>query len=281
MKRSWISTKSNFEINYLSRYKDPGLLEQILKRIVDTADEAGFTTPKQLHQVPGWDSEAAKYLEDCDIIRFNSYVRFLDPVFQDWFKHIYWDYIKEEIPMDESELDFAGTTAKRLVNDIGFLFQRLVRMVITFFKGQNVSGAFFGRENSEIILPMISSAKVEWPFYWPSSIKREKEYRIDVTGFGKDKDQPGEKQLWFVEYKYWHARKVGTAQLKELLLKKEKFRDARQFKGKLVCWFCSKNKLNPPKQEFCLNNNIYFSSADQVEQLMVQLRKSQSYRKPV
>jgi hypothetical protein len=261
---------------YLARYKDPGLLEQILKRIVDTANENGFTTPKQLHQVPGWDSEAAKYLEDCDIIQFNSYIRFLDPVFQDWFKHIYWKYIKENIPMEESEPDFAGTTAKRLVNDIGFLFQRLVRMVISFFKGQTVSGAFFGRETGEMILPVISSAKLEWSFDWPSSIKQEEEYRFDITGFGKDKDQPGETELWFVECKYWQARKIGTAQLQELLFKKEKFRDARQFKGKLVCWFCSKNKLKPPEQEFCRKNNIYFSSADQVEQLMGYLRKTQS-----
>jgi hypothetical protein len=261
---------------YLSRYKDPGLLEQILKRIVDTADKEGFTTPKQLHEVPGWDSEAAKYLEDCDIIQFNSYIRFLDPVFEDWFKHIYWKYIKEKKFPEQSKLDFAGTTAKRLVNDIGFLFQRLVRMVISFFNGQTVSAVFFGRETGEVILPKISSADVEWSFYWPSSIKQEEEYRIDITGFGKDKDQPGEKQLWFVECKYWQARKVGTAQLQELLLKKEKFRDARQFKGKLVCWFCSKNELNPPEQEFCRKNNIYFSSADQVEQLMGHLRKTQS-----
>jgi hypothetical protein len=261
---------------YLSRYKDPGLLEQILKRIVETADEDGFTTPKQLHQIPGWDSEAAKYLEDCDIIQFNSYIRFLDPVFEDWFKHIYWKYIKEKKLPEQSKLDFAGTTAKRLVNDIGFLFQRLVRMVISFFNGQTVSAVFFGREAGEVILPKISSADVEWSFYWPSSIKQEEEYRFDVTGFGKDKNQPGEEELWFVECKYWQSRKVGIPQLEELLFKKEKFRDGRQFKGKLVCWFCSKDKLAPPEQEFCLNNDIYFSSAKQVEQLVWQLRKSQS-----
>ncbi|UCH93974.1 MAG: hypothetical protein JSV88_27410 [Candidatus Aminicenantes bacterium] len=258
---------------YLTRYKDPGLLEQILKRIVDTANEDGFTTPKQLHQLPGWDSQAAKYLEDCDIIQFNSYTRFLDPVFEDWFKHIYWKYIKENISMEESEPDFAGTTAKRLVNDIGFLFQRLVRMAISFFNGQSVSAVFFGRETDEIILSKIKSAKVEWSFYWPSSIKQEEEYRFDITGFGKDKDQPGEEEWWFVECKYWQSRKVGIPQLEELVFKKEKFRDARQFKGKLVCWFCSKDKLGPLEQEFCLNNDIYFSSADQVEQLVCQLRK--------
>lgn len=149
-------------------------------------------------------------------------------------------------------------------------------MVISFFKGQTVSGAFFGRENSEIILPVISSAKVEWSFYWPSSIKQEEEYRLDVTGFGKDKDQPGESLFWFVECKYWQARKVGIPQLEELLLKERKFREARQFKGKLVCWVCSKNKLAPPEQEFCRKNNIYFSSAEEVEDLVTQLRESQS-----
>jgi predicted AAA+ superfamily ATPase len=258
---------------YLSRYKDPGLLEQILKRIVDTADEEGFTTPKELHQVPGWDPEAAKYLEDCDIIQFNSYVCFLDPVFRDWFKYIYWVYIKEKNPVEESELDFDDTTARRLVNDIGFLFQRLVRMVTSFFNGQTVSGTFFGWNNSEVIFPVISSAKVEWSFYWPSSTKQEKEYRFDVTGFGKDKDKRDENELWFVECKYWQSRKVGIPQLKELTVKKEKFRDARQFKGKLVCWFCTKNKLNPPEQEFCRKNNIYFSCAEQVEQLLEHLRQ--------
>lgn len=45
---------------------------------------------------------------------------------------------------------------------------------------------------------------------------------------------------------------------------------------KLVCWFCTKDKLGLQKQEFCINNDIYFSSADQVEQLVVQLRKSLS-----
>ncbi|UCH92962.1 MAG: hypothetical protein JSV88_22080 [Candidatus Aminicenantes bacterium] len=258
---------------YLARYKDPGLLEQILKRIVDTADEEGFTTPKELHQVPGWDSEAAKYLEDCDIIQFNSYVCFLDPVFRDWFKHIYWVYIKEKKPREESKLDFSGTTANRLVHDIGFLFQCLVRMVTSFFNGQTVSGDFFGWNNSEVILPVISSADVEWSFYWPSSIKQEKEYRFDVAGFGKNKDKRDENELWFVECKYWQSREVGIPQLKELLVKKEKFREARQFQGKLVCWFCTKNKLNPPEQEFCRKNNIYFSCAQEVEQLIEQLRQ--------
>jgi hypothetical protein len=257
---------------YLSRYKDPELLEQILKRIVDTKNEEGFTTPKQLHQVPGWDSEAAKYLQDCDIIQFNSYVCFQDPVFQDWFKLIYWVYIKEKKTMKKSKLDLTGTTARRLVNDIGFLFQRLVRMVTSFFNGQTVSGALFGRENSEFILPVISSADVEWSFYWPSSIKQEEEYRFDVTGFGKDTYEPTEKELWFVECKYWQSRKVGIPQLKELLLKKEKFREARQFKGKLVCWFCSKNKLAPPEQEFCRKNDIYFTCESEIEKLILELR---------
>ena len=256
---------------YLSRYKDPELLEQILKRILDTADEEGFTTPKQLHQVPGWNSDAAKYLENCDIIRFNSYVCFLDPVFRDWFKHIYCIYIKENKTLEQSKLDFSDTTARRLVNDIGFLFQRLVRMVTGFFNGQTVDGVLFGRENSEVILPVISSADVEWSFYWPSSSKQEEQYRIDVTGFGKDKDKPGESQLWFVECKYWQAKKVGIPQLKELLLKERKFREARQFSGKLVCWFCSKDKLAPREQEFCRKNNIYSSCADDLEQLMQQL----------
>jgi hypothetical protein len=265
---------------YLERYKDPELLEQILKRIVDTADEDGFTTPKQLQQVPGWNSDAAKYLENCDIIQYNSYVRFLDPVFEDWFKHIYWIYIKEKKPREESKLDFTGTTANRLVNDIGFLFQRLVRMVISFFNGQTLSGALFGHTNNDVILPVISSADTEWSFYWPSSIKQEKEYCFDVTGFGKDKDNPRESELWFVECKYWQSRKVGIPQLEELLLKERKFREARRFKGKLVCWFCSKNKLNPPEQEFCRKNNIYFSCAEEVEQLMKHLMESKAAARP-
>ena len=258
---------------YLDRYKDPGLLEQILKRIVDTADEKGITPPKQLHGVPGWNSEAAKYLENCDIIQFNSFVRFLDPVFRDWFELIYWVYIKEKNSMEESGVDLAGTTARRLVNDIGFLFQRLVRMVLSFFNGQTVDGAFLGRENQEVILPEIRSAYVEWSFYWPSFKKQEKQYRFDAAGFTKDKERTGKPVLWFVECKYWESRKVGIPQLEELLLKKEKFREAREYKGELKCWFCSKNKLNPPEQEFCRTNGIYFSSADQVEQLMAQLRK--------
>jgi hypothetical protein len=261
---------------YLDRYKDPELLEQLLKRIVDTADKDGFTTPKQLHQVPGWNSEAAKYLENCDIIQFNSFVRFLDPVFRDWFEHIYWVYVKEKMPMKKSKLDLAGTTANRLVNDIGFLFQRMVRMVVSSFNGQTVNGAVLGWENQEVKLPVIDLADVEWSFYWPSSKKQEKEYRFDVSGFGEDNIETCESEVWFVECKYWDSREPGIPQLQELLLKKEKFRDARQFKGKLVCWFCSKNKLNPPEQEFCRKNNIYFSSADQVEQLMGHLRKSQS-----
>lgn len=267
-------TLSDDFTRYLDRYKDRKVLEQILKRIVDTADEKGITTADELYKVPGWTSEAAKYLEDCDIIQFNSYVRFKDPVFRDWFKQIFWVYIKDNIPIEESELDFAGTTASRLVNDIGFLFQRLVRMVTSFFNGQTVSGTFFGQTDHDVILPVISSARVEWSFYWPSSLEQEEEYRIDVTGFGKDKDNSRESELWFVECKYWESRKVGIPQLEELLLKERKFRDARQFKGKLVCWFCSKNKLDPPGQEFCRKNNIYFSSAEQVENLVSQLRES-------
>jgi hypothetical protein len=259
---------------YLSRYKDPELLERILKQIVDTANEEGFTTPEQLHQVPGWNSDAAKYLADCDIIQFNSFVRFEDPVFRDWFKYIYWVYIKEKKPREESKLDFTGTTANRLVHDIGFLFQRLVRMVITFFNGQTLSGLFFGHTDSEVILPVISSADIEWSFYWPSIIKQDKEYRIDVTGFGKDRDNSRESEFWFVECKYWQSREVGIPQLKELLLKKKKFREARRFKGKLVCWICSKNELLTTGQEFCRKNDIYFSSARQVEQLMQHLRES-------
>jgi hypothetical protein len=259
---------------YLSRYKDPELLEQILKRIVDTEDEEGFTTPKQLHQVPGWDSEAAKYLEDCDIIQFNSYVCFLDPVFRDWFEHIYWVYVKEKMPMKKSKPDMAGTTANRLVNDIGFLFQRMVRMVVSFFNGQTVTGALLGRGNQEVILPVIEQADLEWSFYWPSLKKQEKEYQFDVTGFCLDKKRDGNPEVWFVECKYWESRKPGIPQLEELLLKKEKFREARKYKGELKCWFCSKNKLAPPEQEFCRKNDIYFSCADQVEQLMQQLHQS-------
>jgi hypothetical protein len=45
--------------------------------------------------------------------------------------------------MDESEPGFVGTTAKRLANDIGFLFQRLVRMAITFFNGQTLRNRNF------------------------------------------------------------------------------------------------------------------------------------------
>jgi hypothetical protein len=67
---------------------------------------------------------------------------------------------------------------------------------------------------------------------------------------------------------------VGIPQLKELLLKKKKFREARRFKGKLVCWICSKNELITTGQEFCRKNDIYFSSARQVEQLMQHLRES-------
>jgi hypothetical protein len=258
---------------YLDRYKDRKLLEHILKRIVETADEKGISTADQLYKVPGWNSEAAKYLEDCDIIQFNSYVRFKDPVLRDWFKHIFWAYIKEDIPLEKSKLDFTGTTANRLVHDIGFLFQRLVRMVTSFFNGQTATGAFFGEKDIDVILPAISSTDVEWTFYWPSSWKQQEEYRVDVAGFGKDKDQPDESELWFVECKYWESRQVGIPQLQELLLKAKKFREARQFKGKLVCWFCTKNKLNPPEQEFCRKNNIYFSCAEKVEQLMAQLRK--------
>jgi hypothetical protein len=259
---------------YLDRYKDRKLLEQILKQIVDTADEKGITTADELYKVPGWNSDAAKYLEDCDIIQFNSYVRFKDPVFRDWFKHIFWIYIKKNIPIEESKLDFTDTTANRLVHDIGFLFQRLVRMVISFFNSQTISGAFFGQEKNDVILPVISSADLEWSFYWPSLNKQEKEYRFDVTGFSKDREKNGKAELWFVECKYWESRKIGIPQLEELLFKKEKFREARKYKGELKCWFCSKNKLNPPEQEFCRNNDIYFSSADQVEQLMVKLRNS-------
>lgn len=176
--------------------------------------------------------------------------------------------------MEESKLDFTGTTAYRLVHDIGFLFQRLVRMVISFFNGQTLGGALFGRADNDVILPVISSADLEWSFYWPSFNKQEKEYRFDVAGFCKDKEKDGEPELWFVECKYWESRKVGIAQLEELLFKKEKFREARKYKGELKCWFCSKNKLNPPEQEFCRKNDIYFSSADQVEQLMAQLRQT-------
>jgi predicted AAA+ superfamily ATPase len=258
---------------YLSRYKDRNILEQILKQIVDTSDEKGITTIDELYKVPGWDSDAAKYLEDCDIIQFNTYVRFKDPVFRDWFEQIFWVYIKEDIPIEESELDFTGTTAMRLVNDIGFLFQRLVRMVISFFNGQTVRGTLFGQTDSDVILPVISSARVEWSFYWPSSRKQEEEYRIDVTGFCKKKGLQHEAGLWFVECKYWESRKVGITQLKELLLKEKKFRDARDFKGELVCWFCTKNKLGPREQEFCRKNNIYFSCAEEVEQLIEQLRR--------
>jgi hypothetical protein len=175
--------------------------------------------------------------------------------------------------MEESGVDLAGTTARRLVNDIGFLFQRLVRMVLSFFNGQTVDGAFLGRENQEVILPQIRSAYVEWSFYWPSFKKQEKQYRFDAAGFTRDKERTGNPVLWFVECKYWGSRKVGIPQLEELLLKKEKFREVREYKGELKCWFCSKNKLNPPEQEFCRTNGIYFSSADQVEQLMAQLRK--------
>jgi hypothetical protein len=258
---------------YLSRYKDRKLLEQILKQITDTSDEKGITTIDELYKVPGWNSDAAKYLEDCDIIQFNTYVRFKDPVFRDWFEQIFWVYIKANIPMEVSKLDFAGTTARRLVHDIGFLFQRMVRMVISFFNGQTVSGTLFGQEDNDVILPVISSADVEWSFYWPSSRKQEEEYRIDVTGFCKKKGQQHEAGLWFVECKYWESRKVGITQLKELLLKERKFRDARDFKGELVCWFCTKNKLGPREQEFCRKNKIYFSCAEEVEQLIEQLRR--------
>jgi hypothetical protein len=270
-------TLSDDFTKYLDRYKDRTLLEQILKRIVDTADEEGITTADELYKVPGWSSEAAKYLEDCDIIQFNTYVRFKDPVLQDWFEQIFWVYIKKNIPLEASKLDFTGTTAGRLVNDIGFLFQRLVRMVTSFFNGQTVRGALFGQKDNDIILPVISSADVEWSFYWPSSRKQEEEYRIDVTGFCKDNGQHHEPGLWFVECKYWESRKVGIPQLEELLLKRRKFREARQFKEKLVCWFCTKNKLNPPEQEFCRANDIYFSSAQDVEHLMEQLRQSKAY----
>jgi hypothetical protein len=66
---------------------------------------------------------------------------------------------------------------------------------------------------------------------------------------------------------------VGIPQLEELLLKERKFRETRLFKGKLVCWFCTKNKLGPREQEFCRKNNIYFSCAGEVEQLIEQLRQ--------
>ena len=146
-------------------------------------------------------------------------------------------------------------------------------MVISFFNGQTVSGTLFGQEDNDVILPVISSADVEWSFYWPSSKKQEEEYRIDVTGFCKDSDQHREPGLWFVECKYCESRKVGITQLKELLLKERKFRDARNFKGELVCWFCTKNKLGPREQEFCRKNNIYFSCAEEVEQLIEQLHQ--------
>jgi hypothetical protein len=37
---------------------------------------------------------------------------------------------KEKKPIKKSKLKLAGTTANRLANDIGFLFQCLVRMVL-------------------------------------------------------------------------------------------------------------------------------------------------------
>jgi hypothetical protein len=269
-------TLSDDFTKYLDRYKDRKLLEQILKKIVDTADEKGITKVDELYKVPGWNSDAAKYLENCDIIQFNSFVRFKDPVFRDWFELVYWVYVNKEESLEESGVDLARSTAGRLVNDIGFLFQRLVRMVLSFFNGQTVNGSLLGRENQEVMLPEIRAAHVEWSFYWPSFKKQEKEYQFDVTGFSKDKKRDGNPELWFVECKYWQSRKVGIPQLEELVFKKEKFREAREYKGELKCWFCSKNKLDPPGQEFCRNNDIYFSSSDQVEQLMAQLRKSQS-----
>jgi hypothetical protein len=263
---------------YLDRYKAPDLLEQILKGIVDNAGESGIVPAAVLHTVPGWNSEAAKYLENCDIIRFNSYVRFEDPVFQDWFKHIYWVFVKEKKKLGESKLDFTGTTANRLVHDIGFLYQRLVRMVLSFFNGQVIPGIFFGQQGGDIHLPVITSTDVEWSFYWPSYDKQEEEYRFDVVGVGESKDNRRENHMWIIECKYWESRKVGIPQLEELLLKERKFQESRGFRGKVGRWFCSKNKLAPPEQEFCRENDIYFSCAGDVEQLMKQLRESMTYK---
>jgi hypothetical protein len=49
--------------------------------------------------------------------------------------------------------------------------------------------------------------------------------------------------------------------------------EVRRMFGSL-CWICSKNELLTTEQEFCRKNDIYFSSAWQVEQIMQQLRGS-------
>lgn len=239
---------------------------RILRAIVQS--ESHIVGMGDLKHLPGFSFEVLENLARADLIRLNGVVaRMLDPAYKAWLRDVYLPLYWEKRP-EEAAISALSRTIGRLVNDVGRLFEAKVAAVMWHFRGQTVSGEFFGRPDTALTLPNLKEVGTRVRFAGPYDHPLTEPFEIDVLGlYPWEGARHGH---WFVECKYQEGPPT-RADLERLLHKRDLFLEA-YFDTEIKLWLCTRHPLPQPLREWAEKRDLYFSSEEDLDRLWKTLR---------
>jgi hypothetical protein len=245
---------------------DPAAAVRVLGAIVHS--DPNVVGVEDLQHLPGYSFEVLENLARADLIRLNGGVaRMLDPAYKTWLRDVYLPLYWEKRPEDEATSTLSRTVG-RLVNDVGRLFEAKVANVVWHFRGQTVSGEFFGRPGATLTLPNFANVTTRVTLSGSYDHPLPEPFEIDVHGrYPRLGMHDG---LWFVECKYLEGP-PDRADLERLRHTRELFFEA-YFDTEITLWFCTKHPLSDPLREFAEEQGLYHSSEADLDRLFAVLR---------